>query len=816
MDKILKLNNFKIRYCKLTPKILDDKTKVKKDLIFYCNHTEKQSEDIRLKSNTKYIFLNNDLLLLDIDTYKGMQILYDFLNVNLNIDNISKNLLSLFKNKTEYKCYINKSISTYSIDIDELEKNIIKLNNDRILEEHSIMNIISYSYVFFITLKCNIDLTINGLIHMYFLPPEDFSFSHYTIGDIELISKSCVIISKSEHYSSIFSINEIETFNINLLKIFNIQKNLTSNKIKKEIKEETMTEDEEDDDEEDEEENANIVERKIKYINGYNQKIDKNDFIKEIRYCLIDIMPLYIIDDYSFWFKLIICLKTLNNKFNNKYNDELYDIFIKMSKRSSKYKSDDKKMWHTIPNKYQINEKYIYNILKENGLIKFENDMDEENFENDINILMNIYTFKYFDQIDKLVYRRVDSHYYIIKESLFSKLYYEIFKKSKKNLKNYIQNLMYNIISRVEHIGSKECGSNVDIFDYKDIIPFKDFIFDLNIKDIRAYTDNDYILYDVSYNFPLEMYNNSLIDENNLNQECIKAISDMFLKKEEEDIFWQCMSENLDRRCKTDSVIFLYGAKSNGKSSIFKVNSAAFGDLDVPVGATYLQSRSRKSGEPEYGRLLYAFYASIPEAPTEKIDSEVIKSNSSGDKMSFRMLYSNTFIQFSPSFRIMINCNTLPLFTQYDGGTRRRIQLIPFRVKFTKNIPKLSFEKKSDLKIRQQFTNSIEWRNTYMIKLILSYYKNIDNTYNIDLIDIIQSIDIINEKFLGYLFDVYKINDDETKSIRFDSFYTDYKSRETDLMNKSILSKTKVIEIFKSFDIIYDPIENLILNLTKL
>jgi len=807
MNKILLINGIDTRFCTITPLNVIDNNKMKKDYIFYKKHNEDIPIEIKNKCNSKYVFMDKTLTVVDVDSFEGFLDLF-IQQINYKETDITNYTALVFKNDEEISTYIQGKLTSYKVDLNEI---ISKIQNIKLLdefqiisEEHSIINIIAYSFYFNTTYNCQIDLTFNGLIHLYF--KYNKICNHKTVcNNVEILTSSCITISNCEHYKLMYSnSNKLVPFNENLLTYFKHSVDEIISKKKKIIQNKV----------------DKVDEVKVKYINKSISKLDSLDFnkyIEELKSIMVNIFPLEMIDNYHIWFKTVICIQTINIKLNNIYDNELYDLFVQFSTRSDKFKTQDVKVWSTVSN-YTIHEKYIYNILREEGLISSSvNDASNrgENMEYEIKELMSIFTFKYFDQIEKLVFRKKDTHYFVVKESVMAKIFFNIFKYNPSLFKNYIQSIIYNITSRVDHVGSIEFESEVCIFDYKDLIPFKDFVFDLNLKTIRTYTDTDYILYDVGYFFPLDLYNNALQDESALNQTCLNAISDMFLTKEEEKQFWICMSENLDRKCKSDAITFLYGAKANGKSSIFKVNSSAFGDLDTPVGATYLQKRKRQSGEPEYYRLLYSFYASIPEAPTDKIDSEVIKTNSSGDRMSFRLLYSNAYIQFSPSYKIIINTNTLPIFTQYDGGVRRRLQVIPFKVKFTKN-PKLKYEKKADLTVRQQFQTSTEWRDTYMIKLILSYYQLSNNSTEKMYNEIIKQIDIMNEKFLGYLFEFYEITDDDNP-ISFDNFYNEYKIYQIDNnATKETHKIPKIMEIFKSFDIIYDPIESQIMNLVRI
>ena len=129
-----------------------------------------------------------------------------------------------------------------------------------------------------------------------------------------------------------------------------------------------------------------------------------------------------------------------------------------MSKRSCKYNKEQNIVYWNSANNYNISEKYIYSLLCKCGLLSVKSG----DFDKEINELLGIYVFKYSSSIGKLIYREEGSHYQEISDIEMSRIYYKLFKITLSNMKLYIQNVIYNIIARVEHI-DVAISSNSDI-----------------------------------------------------------------------------------------------------------------------------------------------------------------------------------------------------------------------------------------------------------------------------------------------------------------------------------------------------------------
>ena len=541
---------------------------------------------------------------------------------------------------------------------------------------------------------------------------------------------------------------------------------------------------------------------------GQNEVIDScEEFVSEIECILLNDLPLKYLEEYSSWYILSAMCSTIGRKLDNM--EAMYDIFDMASKRSiSKYnKENNYKIWKNESSKINIEVKYVYSLLLENNifsLVRYDNMLEEE-----ISVLTSLYTFKYLNCIQKLIYRKENEHYYECDDNVIKRLYFNIYKCSISSMKTYIQNIIYNIESQVEVVNNK-------IYEYKDVIPFIDGLFDLNSRSYRVYTEHDYILKDVGYKFPLSRYLECMSDYSKFvdSSICLKHISEMFLRKYEESMFWQAMSENLNRRCKYDSIILFFGSKSNGKGCIFSLNVSAFGELDVSVGTKYLEQRKSTGPEPEFYNLLFSMFASVPDFTNLTMCSDRLKMTCTGDKMTFRMLYSNTYISFVPSYTTIIGCNTLPRFNVYDGGIRRRLVIIPFRVSFSPNPRKGEVFRLADPSIRENFRSNSQWRDDYIVNLIYSYYLN-RIQYKCD--EHLKLIDSLNNRFLSFLFNNYKINDSTNEKYNLDKLVSEYKLhlQENNALRTPVC-KERIQEILILFDIQYDPITCIVSGLEKI
>lgn len=456
-------------------------------------------------------------------------------------------------------------------------------------------------------------------------------------------------------------------------------------------------------------------------------------------------------------------------------------------------------------NKQNISVKYLYNLLLQQNKLK----LNQESTTDEIQTLLSLYDFKYINCIYALIFRDDITHYKICNELEIGKILSKLYDNIPSAYHAYCKNIVFALTTKVETIYDP-------IYNYRNVIPFKDCLFDLISRQTRFYNENDYILNDVGYDFPKELYElaSSNYEEFYKSSECLHHIKEMFVNPQYEALFWQSMSENLDRTCKYDSLIIFFGSKSNGKGCIFKLTGSAFGTLDVSVGSKYLEKKgSSSSAEPEFYTLLYSFFASVPDFTGTQMSSDRLKMTTTGDRMTFRMLYSNEYISFNPSYSTIVGCNNTPRFTVYDGGIRRRLVIVPFEVTFC-SAPREgnSKFKKSDSSIRYKFETDKDWRNQYIVNLIISYFKErVTFTYDSYLKD----IDRINNIFLLFLFETYNLDSKIHNDIPFSEIVTSYTNYLIDIKSNAPVNRARLVEICNNFEITYDKERDMICNIER-
>lgn len=103
----------------------------------------------------------------------------------------------------------------------------------------------------------------------------------------------------------------------------------------------------------------------------------------------------------------------------------------------------------------------------------------------------------------------------------------------------------------------------------------------------------------------------------------------------------------------------------------------------------------------------------------QQLKSSVIKTLSGNDPVQVRALYGNSF-NYIPKFKLIIQTNNEPIFEGFDGGMKRRINLIRFPNKFVDN-PILDNERKKDITLKKRIVNDKNYNNEFFEILVEHY-----------------------------------------------------------------------------------------------
>ena len=139
------------------------------------------------------------------------------------------------------------------------------------------------------------------------------------------------------------------------------------------------------------------------------------------------------------------------------------------------------------------------------------------------------------------------------------------------------------------------------------------------------------------------------------------------------------------------------GKGSNGKSllSTFLNTTlgAYYGLLNV---ALITQKRgSADSANPSLSEKIFTRCLITSETDeNQALNTGLMKIMTGGENYECRGLYKSN-VKFIPQWKIILLCNNIPDLDNDDGGTRRRLRIIPFPFQFCDD-PKLSNERQRD------------------------------------------------------------------------------------------------------------------------
>ena len=206
------------------------------------------------------------------------------------------------------------------------------------------------------------------------------------------------------------------------------------------------------------------------------------------------------------------------------------------------------------------------------------------------------------------------------------------------------------------------------------LICFKNGVYDLKQCQFRDGRPEDNI--SLSTNIQYIEYNEDHPKIQFIYNEFKKIIPDDDIREYLLRFFGSC----LEGRNKQQKFHIFTGIGSNGKSILVEFFEEIFGELACKLPIQFLCSKRGNIGNasPDIARTRGRRFVTMQEPESNsKLNEGLVKEITGNDKTISRELYKNP-IEFIPQHKPILLCNNKPQISATDGGTRRRIVVVPF------------------------------------------------------------------------------------------------------------------------------------------
>jgi P4 family phage/plasmid primase-like protien len=287
----------------------------------------------------------------------------------------------------------------------------------------------------------------------------------------------------------------------------------------------------------------------------------------------------------------------------------------------------------------------------------------------------------------------------------------------KKISANVIKNMgkNYNDTAYVTTSKKHFVHTNVTLDSNRELLAFKNGIYDLGKFEFRGATLEDYLTIQLDYDYSPTV----CPEKTELVQ---KFLSDILPSKNVKDYLLTNISICLLGRDNKEQDFFILTGKrgSNGKSLLARLISNLFGIHCVEPEPTLFTKVREKSNETNESVInLVGKRIAIMSEPSkeDKIMSDTLKKMTGGDRLSARALHSKTQV-IRLQMKFFMLCNTIPLLDDCKDAEQRRLKIVDFPTRFCET-PRLKNEKKIDIGLEDKL---IECTNEFF-HILIKYLK---------------------------------------------------------------------------------------------
>jgi len=252
------------------------------------------------------------------------------------------------------------------------------------------------------------------------------------------------------------------------------------------------------------------------------------------------------------------------------------------------------------------------------------------------------------------------------------------------------------------------------------LICFNNGVYDLENDFFREGCPEDYITLCTKIDYKVYNPNDEYVKK--VEDFMASILPDVDVKNYTLDLMASCLQGHIP-----DEKFHIWtGTGGNGKSLSINLLQQALGEYacTLPIAMLTGKRATATSANPELAKTKGKRFAVFQEPEKgDKIHVGHMKElTSNNDKISARSLFKEP-VEFFPQFKLLLTCNDKPDIDANDGGTWRRLRVVPFEMKFVDN-PREPNERKINRKIKEELPFWKDALMSILIKRFANYKKN--------------------------------------------------------------------------------------------
>lgn len=261
------------------------------------------------------------------------------------------------------------------------------------------------------------------------------------------------------------------------------------------------------------------------------------------------------------------------------------------------------------------------------------------------------------------------------------------------------------------------------------LLGFDNGVYDLQAGIFRKGIPEDYITLSTGYD-----YNPDFTENHKDVVDVKKYFKQVMTEEDMRDYTLESLASFQDGHIKHQIFRVFTGSGGNAKSQTIDLVKTAMGQYFgvLPTGVLTRKRGGASNATPELADKRGKRFLIIQEPEHDDVVYVgQMKNYTGGDTIMARALYGDPF-EYKPQFKIGLVCNKLPNIPANDGGTWRRLRVVPFESEFVDPEDFNPNKPRQFLKDPNLADKMKNWAAPFMWLLLNVYYKKYkDNNYNI-------------------------------------------------------------------------------------